>query len=127
MPRIRKQKKKTPSRIRYEKSHPTVSFRPDQELYDTLQAVRQAEGKSYADVLKVGVGLLKVKIGEEMEIYSRGFLNGHRKAKERYLVTYKCCVCGKPMEIREQNVKEAIRRYLHEEGWGHANCINHRY
>jgi hypothetical protein len=47
--------KKTPSRIKYEQSHPTVSFRVSREFYDRLQAVKEAEGRSYTDALKVGV------------------------------------------------------------------------
>ena len=57
--------KKTPSRVKYEQNHPTVSFRVSKELYDMLQAVKKAEGKSNTDVLKAGVGLLEVKVGKD--------------------------------------------------------------
>ena len=56
------QKKKSPSRIKYEQRHPTVSFRVTKELYDRLQAVKEAEGLSNTDILKVGVGLLEVRV-----------------------------------------------------------------
>ena len=126
MSRIKKQKKQAPSRIRYEESHPTVSFRIDRELYDRLQAVKKAEGKSYTDVLKIGVGLLEVKAGKELEIRGRGFLDGHMKAKEKYLVSFKCSVCRETIEVTSDKTKEAIRRYLQEDGWGHADCVNRR-
>ncbi len=61
----RSKARKTPSRIKYEQSHPTVSFRVSKELYDMLQAVKKAEGKSNTDVLKAGVGLLEVKVGKD--------------------------------------------------------------
>jgi len=45
-----KKKRKTPSRIKYERDHPTVSFRVSKEIHDRLQAVKEAEGKSITDV-----------------------------------------------------------------------------
>ena len=47
-------RKKSPSKIRYEQNNPTVSFRVSREPYDRLQA----EGKSYVDILKTGLGLM---------------------------------------------------------------------
>ena len=68
--------KQTPSRIKYEQNHPTVSFRVSKELYERLQAVKKAEGKSITDVLKVGVGLLEVKIRKEKEIRVQAYDEG---------------------------------------------------
>ena len=65
-------KKRTPSRIRYEQSHPTVSWRVSEELYDKLQVVKEAEGKSVTDVFKVGIGLLEVKVSKEKEAGEQG-------------------------------------------------------
>ena len=48
--------KKTSSRVKYEQKRPTVSFRISKELYDRLQAVKEAEGKSATEVLKMGDG-----------------------------------------------------------------------
>jgi len=81
-------KKRTPSRIRCEQSHPTMSWRVSKELHDRLQVVKEAEGKSATDLLKVNIGLLEAKVSKE---------------------------------------KEAIKRYLLEHGWGHADCVNRRY
>ena len=47
-------KKKPPSRVKYEQKRPTVSFGISKELYDRLQAVKEAEGKSATEVLKMG-------------------------------------------------------------------------
>lgn len=44
-----------------------MSSRVSKELYDRLQVVKKAEGKSITDVLKVGVGLLEVKVRKEKE------------------------------------------------------------
>ena len=62
-----KKKRRTPSRIKYEQNHPTVSFRVSKEIYDRLEIVKEAEGKSITDVLRVGVGLLEVKVSKEKE------------------------------------------------------------
>ena len=124
-------KKKTPSRIKYEQSHRTVSFRPSNELYDRLQAVKEEEGLSNTDVLKVGVGLLEVKVRSEREAseqsFEEGFEKGFEEAESIYKVTFPCSVCRKTIEVSSDKTKEAIRKYMLERGWGHADCINRRY
>ncbi len=101
--------KKTPSRVKYEQSHPTVSFRVSRELYDRLQAVKKAEGKSITDVLKVGVGLLEVKVRKEKEIrdqaYEEGWEKGVAEAAELYSVPYSCSVCGKQTVVTTDDEK----------------------
>ena len=121
-------KKRSPSRIKYEQSHPTVSFRVSRELYDRLQAAKEAEGTSLTDVLKVGVGLLEVKVRKEKEVrregYENGFGRGYEEAQALYMVTYPCKVCRKTIEVTSAKAKEAIKGYMLEHGWGHANCVN---
>jgi hypothetical protein len=118
--------KQTPSRIKYEQNHPTVSFRVSKELYERLQAAKEAEVKSIPDVLKVGVGLLEVMIRKEKEIqvqaYDEGWENGIAEAKELYSVSYPCSVCGKAIVVTSEAEKKAIRGYMHDHGWGHTKC-----
>jgi hypothetical protein len=124
-------KKRALSRIRYEQSHPTVSWRVSKELYDRLQAIKDAEGKSVTDVLKVGIGLLEVKVSKEKEAREQGFEEGFEKgfeeAESLYKVTYPCRVCRKTLEVTSVKEKEAIKRYMLEHGWGHADCVNRSY
>jgi hypothetical protein len=124
-------RKKTPSRIKYEQNHPTVSFRVSRELYDRLRAVKEAEGKSITDVLEVGVGLLEVKVGKERNIrqagYDDGFEKGYKEAQARYMVTYPCKVCRKTLVVTSSKEKEAIKGYMLENGWGHTNCVKRGY
>lgn len=117
-----KKKQKTPSRIKYEQNHPTISFRDSKELQDRLQAVKKAEGKSNADVLKAGVGLLEVKVRQEEEVRLEGYKKGYEDAKNRFEVTFPCSVCGKMISITNPKAKEAVSRYMTEHGWGHAEC-----
>jgi len=128
---LKSKKKRTPSRIRYEQKHPTVSFRVSKELYDRLQTVKDAEGKSAADVLKVGLGLLEVKVVKGKEArrqgYEEGFEKGYEEAESLYKVTYPCKICRKTIEVMSVKEKEAIKGYMLEHGWGHADCVNRRY
>jgi len=123
--------KKTPSRVKYEQKRPTVSFRISKELYDRLQAVKEAEGKSTTEVLKVGVGLLEVKVSEEKEAkrqgYDEGFEKGYEEAEELYKVTYPCKICRRTLVVTSAKEKGAIKNYMLEHGWGNADCINRRY
>lgn len=119
-------KRKAPSRARYEQAHPTVSCRVPREIYDRLQKARVAEGKSLADILKIGLGILEVQVKEEGEVKKRGHAEGYKKgyaeAERLYKVTYPCCVCGGIIEISSKEEKQAASRYMREHRWGHQRC-----
>jgi hypothetical protein len=123
-------KNKTPSRLRYERDHPTVSLRIPQKLSDTLRIIKEAEGKSIKDVLEAGAGLLEVKVRQEEEIrvqaYEEGWEKGIAEAEELYAVPYRCSICGKEIVVTTDEEKRAIKTYMREHGWGHAECINRR-
>ena len=120
---------KTPSRIRYEQRHPTISFRVSKELYERLQKAKQTEGKSYTDVIKRGLGLIEVKIGKEKDIHEKAYREGHRNgytlAESNYKITVPCAECGEEMEVRDEHVKRAIKKYLVENEWRHADCSSY--
>ena len=44
--------------------------------YDKLRAVIDVEGKSFADVLKTGLGILEVRVKKEEEIRKKGHAEG---------------------------------------------------
>ena len=48
-------RKAPPSRLRYEATHPTVTARLDQALYDELKRLKDSSGLSVAEVLKIGL------------------------------------------------------------------------
>ena len=50
----RLKRKVPPSRIKYENNHPTVSCRVSKEIYDRLTESKKLDGKSFADILKIG-------------------------------------------------------------------------
>jgi hypothetical protein len=119
-------KSKAPSRVRYEQGHPTVSCRLPRDVYDELRSVIDAEGKSFAGVLKIGLGILEVRVKDEEEIrkrgYAEGYTKGYAEAEYLYKVTYPCNVCGKTITVTSGSAKEAINKYMQEHGWGHNSC-----
>ena len=66
-----------PSRRRYETSHPTVSFRVDQDLYARLKKLKEKANLSVADVLKVGLEKCGPLVGEA---FRNGFMGGLAEA-----------------------------------------------
>ena len=122
-----KNRGKLPFRVRYEQSHPTVSCRLPREVYDRLKAVADTGGKSFSDILKVGLGILEVPVKKESEIREKAFTEGYSKgyveAEILYKVTYHCRVCGKEIEVDTSEEMEAIARHMEEQGWGHSDCL----
>lgn len=125
-------RRKPPSRVRYEETHPTISVRVDRELRDRLDQIKTLEGKSIRDILRVGVGLQEVAAEQSYEcgfVYGRGrgqdegHQRGFEEAKRRYLVQYRCPGCGDLMEVSSDNAKRAAREYMEERGWGHRECV----
>ena len=101
---LRKVKRQLPpSRIRYEEGNPTVSCRVSKDIYDRLVAAKEVEGKSFADILKIGLGkqevqAKKVKVARQ-QARDEGYKKGYADAALRYKVIYHCTKCGLPMEV----------------------------
>jgi hypothetical protein len=56
-------KHKPPSRVRYERTHPTVSVRVDESIYRQLTDLRQRSGISMVEILLVGLEKLAPMAG----------------------------------------------------------------
>jgi len=123
-------KRQPPSRVRYEQSHPTVSCRISSEVYDRLQAAKKSEAKSFADILKIGLGILELREKDERKARRRGRAEGYREgfaeAEHIYKVTYPCCVCGEIIEITSSEAKQAASQFMQEHRWGHIACHERR-
>lgn len=109
---------KPPSRLRYERSHPTVSCRVSLKTYRALDKARQDEGWSFADMLKAGLGTLRA----DAEMQQKAYEQGHRDAEKRFKVSYPCSVCGRPIAIEGQQAKQSAAQYMSEHGWAHTEC-----
>ena len=119
--------KRTPSRIRYEQKRPTFSFRTYEELKARIQEVKEVGGISNINIVEAGVGLFEVKNRKEKEVRDQAYEEGYEEAKNLYMVTYPCEICGKTIEVMSTKQKAAIRRYMLKYGWGHADCVASRY
>jgi hypothetical protein len=112
---------KPPARIRYEQSHPTVSFRLDRDTYDLLkQRLEDLGGVSFADFVRDSLGLLHTDI---KEIRETAWDEGYAQAVEDYQIWYFCAVCRKRIDMSpNDDDHKAMIGYMKEHGWGHASC-----
>jgi predicted RNA-binding Zn-ribbon protein involved in translation (DUF1610 family) len=121
-------KRKSPSRDKYEKEHPVVSFRVSKKLYDRIQVIKKTEKRSLTQILEAGAGLFEVKIRSEQGIRQQAFQEGHIKgyelAESIYKVTFPCSVCGETMVVASKEAKKAVREFLISNRWGHGDCVD---
>ena len=129
MPKRKNSKKpKFPANETYDKKRPPTTFRTDEPLDQALKLVKTQTGMSNADVLRVGVGILKVKVKTESELREQIEDEVRRKvwqeAIEYFGVSYPCVGCGKEMVVDSEEEKLAIRKFLQDSEWGHSKCVN---
>ena len=111
---------KPPARIRYEQSHPTVSFRLDRDTYTLLKQRLEDLGVSAADFIKESLGLLHTDI---KEIRETAWGEGYDQTIEDYEIWYYCAVCGKRIDMSpNSDSHKAMIGYMKEHGWAHASC-----
>ena len=119
-------RKAPPSRIKYENSHPTVSCRVSKEIYDMLTDSKKVDGKSFADILKIGLGIVEKgdkKLDEQKKLsWGEGFKKGYAEAEFCYKVTYPCSKCGRTIEVKSREEKLAIQKFIKERRWSHYKC-----
>jgi hypothetical protein len=123
---VAKDKNKAPSRVRYEQANPTVSCRVSREIYDRLITIRKTQGKSFSDIMRLGLGLIEPEAVKENEAYGEGYgdgwRDGMRDGEQAYKVMYHCSICGELIELVSREEKLAASRYMEEHGWRHASC-----
>jgi len=103
-----KKRSTLPSRKKYEEANPVVSFKVSKELYDRLQVAKEKESMSYTDILKVGLGLIEVKMRAEEEVREEGKIDGYDLAEYVYKFSFPCSVCGKPVVLDTEEKKEPL-------------------
>ena len=119
--------RKPPARVRYEQSHPTVSFRLSRDVYDLLKQRLEDLGEiSFADFVKDSLGLQQAKMPDIKEIKEIAWDEGYAQAVEDWQIWYYCAVCGKRIDIEPNgDSHKAMISYMKEHGWGHASCHRH--
>jgi DNA-directed RNA polymerase subunit L len=118
---MKKKVHKPPSRVKYDESHPTVSARVDQKLYDELKELQKLTKKSLTDILREAVRKQKPWAKAAYDI---GHRVGYDSAKTEFGVTYRCSVCGSMLTVITEKEKKAIVQYMREHPWRHAKCIS---
>jgi len=111
-----KKKHVPPAKIKYDKTHPVISIRIDQDLKKELMELKEKSDKSVGDILREAIGVQKKST---KQAYNLGFT----KARHTYLVLYKCSVCGKPIIVDTYAQREAAALYMREHGWKHVKCV----
>ncbi len=110
-----KKKHQPPAKIKYDKTHPTVSIRVSQELKKQLDEIKDLSGKSVGDILREALEL-------QAPSTKHAFAQGYIKAKKDWGVTYKCSVCGGTIWINSPQEKKAAAQYMREHKWHHGEC-----
>jgi predicted DNA-binding protein len=104
--------KKSPSRVKYEKEHPTISVRVSQELKEVLEKIKGKTGNSYAEVIKAGLENAK-------ELWEAAFLEGQNTSR----IWYYCDKCGEKIPIApKRKSHKAVIEYMGQHRWGHTAC-----
>jgi predicted DNA-binding protein len=113
-------RRKPPSRVRYEKTHPVVSARLGMDDYKRLREILETEGKSFAQFLREIINKAKVK-------YSKAYQLGYNIGKGEWQIWYHCSICGERINVTPNGEShKALMEYLEGEGWGHASCHEER-
>jgi len=120
---------KPPSRIRYEKSHPTASCRLNKETYDLLkQRLAELGNASFADFVKDALGKLQFKISKSEEDAERekeeAKKEGYRLATKEWQICYPCSVCKKKVALEPNSIDHhRIIDIAKEKHWAHESCL----
>ncbi|GAI84989.1 unnamed protein product [marine sediment metagenome] len=119
-----KVKRISPSRLRYDASHPTVSCRVSKDDYDKLNEFRVKQGKSFTQILLTGAGLLTPDIGVDKlvnEAYEKGDKEGRQDALKSVPIGL-CKKCFKPMtwDLTDAGDKGRLATALKD--WIHTAC-----
>ena len=111
-----KKKHQPPAKIKYDKTHPTVSIRVGQELKEKLAEIKVKSGKTPADVLKEALEIQSPSVNDAWE-------RGYWSAMFHHGVSYNCSICGKSITISTPEEKKAAAQYMEENGWAHGECV----
>ena len=119
-------RRRPPSRVRYEATHPTVGVRLSQDMYGRAEELRTT-GVSFAEVFRRGLDLWERDGVRDAELYDMGYAAGQadgvREARGRFRITFPCDLCSGEIEVEAGSpaAKEAVA-LLAARRWGHSAC-----
>ena len=107
---------RSPSKVRYNKTHPNVSFRLFQDVKEWIDSVRG--DLSYTETIRNAM----LKGAEIQEAVNKAYEQGYREAKRTYQLIFWCSVCRKQMECSPNSeMHNAMVKYIFQSGWHHGN------
>lgn len=110
---------KPPSRLRYEASHPQISFRIGGETKERLDGIREKTGQSYSSILQD----VFENWSKWVEYSEQKYREGYEEAKRCFEITFQCDVCqGLCVVERGSNTHTEIMKHFKGMRWGHAEC-----
>ena len=119
-PRANAKKSVPPSRARYEEANPAVTVRISQELREKLGELKEKQGLSVGDVLRIGLEMATPDLNVAHE---RGTKEGYEVARREYEVKYRCGRCGRRhLSITEVTEKKAAASLMEQAGWYSPDC-----
>ena len=107
-----------PSRLRYEKSHPTLSIRLSLKDKEIVLKIAQKSGKNISQILQEGLRLVETKTDGAYRI---GYKEGRKAGWGRFEAP--CSNCGRPMEFdikSSENVRDCLLAAF--SNWYHTDC-----
>lgn len=117
---MRRPGKDPPSKKRYDRRKPVVSFRVSKEELDKLDKMREGSGLSRGQFLKRTFGL---EFENERQILEKEYVKGFQKAKEIHAIYVTCDGCGKPIHI-EPRLQAALDYALKQTyDLFHIDCV----
>jgi len=112
-----------PSRVRYEREHPIISFRLSKSLKESLEAL-QGDEESYTDVIKKLIENNKEYLEDiRKRKYEEGYNTGFKEAKKKYRIWYNCADCGtEQILLPNTRAHSDIIAHLKKDRWVCDEC-----
>lgn len=126
---------KYPSRIRYEESHPSVTFRVSKEDYKRLDRIRKKWGMSFREMIMHGVGLIEKDMETEKkrinEATKRAYEEVWAEAQREALMGVeigRCPWCGVTFEwdLTDPEIIAQLEDAISSRNMHHDTCIEER-
>ena len=119
-PRAKAKKSVPPSRVRYEEANPAVTVRISQELRGKLGELKEKQGLSLGDVLRIGLEMATPDLDAAHEL---GTKEGYEIARQEYEVLYRCGRCRRRhLSITEDEEKKEAASRMEQAGWYSPDC-----
>lgn len=127
---MKKSKRKSPSRIRYEKNNPVVSFRIKEEWKDEFKVFLKDQGLSIGDFFRIAFEKQKANYKRaETRGYNRGYTvgdtDGYKRAVSDWRIWFFCKICDKAIYITpNSDMHKDIIEYMRtrDPSWVHTEC-----